>query len=152
LNYAHIHKLQQQDRQLHALKVKYPENYVNLQLDDNFDDIICFKKDPTQLNWKLVLLESMVADTVKWFHQVMGHPGEKRLCAMLNQDYYHPKLCYHIDKLKCKDCQKHNIASPGYGLLGGLFSWECHTVLVACRNKFCNTCNILFLLFLYLAG
>jgi hypothetical protein len=50
LNYAHIHELQQQDEQLLALKVKYPDSYVNLQLDDNVNDIICYKKDPTQPN------------------------------------------------------------------------------------------------------
>ncbi len=85
LNYAHISELQQQDKQLLALQVKYPDNYVNLQLNDNVDDIlICYKKDPTQPNWKIALPESMVVDTVKWFHQVMGHPGEKRLRETLN--------------------------------------------------------------------
>ena len=79
LNYAHIRELQEQDEQLLALQVKYPDNYVNLQLDDNVDDIISYKKDPTQPSWKTVMPESMVVDTVKWFHQVMGHPGEKRL-------------------------------------------------------------------------
>jgi hypothetical protein len=40
LNYAHICELQQQDEQLLAVQVKYPDNYVNLQLlDDNVDDI-----------------------------------------------------------------------------------------------------------------
>jgi hypothetical protein len=53
LNYAHICELQQQDKQLLALQVKYPENYVNLQLDDNINDIVCYKKDPTQPNWKI---------------------------------------------------------------------------------------------------
>ncbi len=48
LNYAHICELQQQDKQLLALQVKYPDNYVNLQLDDDIDDIICYKKDPIQ--------------------------------------------------------------------------------------------------------
>ncbi len=84
LNYAHICELWQQDKQLLSQKVKYPDNYVNLQLDDNIDDIICYKKDPTQLNWKIALPESMVVDTVKWFHQVMVHPGEKRLQETLN--------------------------------------------------------------------
>jgi hypothetical protein len=59
----------------------------------------------------------MVVDTVKWFHQVMGHPGEKRLREMLNQCYHHPKLCYHIDRLKCKNCQKYKLAGRGYSLL-----------------------------------
>jgi hypothetical protein len=58
LNYAHICELQQQDKQLLALQVKYPDNYVNLQLDNDVDDIICYKKDPTQPNWKIVLPES----------------------------------------------------------------------------------------------
>ncbi len=48
LNYAHIHELQQQDEQLLSLQVKYLASYVNLQLDDDVDDIICYKKDPTQ--------------------------------------------------------------------------------------------------------
>jgi hypothetical protein len=78
LSYAHIYELQQQDKQLLALQVKYPYNYVNLLLDDNLNDIICCKKDPTQPNWKIALPESMIVDTVKWFHQVMGHPDEKR--------------------------------------------------------------------------
>jgi hypothetical protein len=41
LNYAHICELQQQDKQLLALQVRYPDKYVNLQLDDNIDNIIC---------------------------------------------------------------------------------------------------------------
>ena len=36
---------------------------------------------------------------------------------MLNQCFYQPKSRYHIDKLKCKDCQKHKLAGRGYGLL-----------------------------------
>jgi hypothetical protein len=59
----------------------------------------------------------MVVDAVKWFHQVMGHPGEKRLQETLNQRYYHSKLCHHTYKLKRKDCQKHKLAGRGYGLL-----------------------------------
>ncbi len=121
LNYAHIRELQQQDEQLLALQVKYADTYANFQLDDKINDIICYKKDPTQPNWKIALPKSTVVDTVKRFDQVMGHPGEKRLHEMLNQYYYHPKLRYHIDKLKCKDCQKHKLTGRGYGLLP---KWE----------------------------
>ncbi len=63
----------------------------------------------------------MVVDTVKWFHQVMGHPGEKRLQETLNRCYNQPRLHYHIEKLKCKDCQKHKLEGRGYGLL---LKWE----------------------------
>ncbi len=117
LNYAHIRELQQQDEQLLALQVKNPDSYVNLQLNDDINDIICYKKDSTQPNWKIALPESMVVDTVRWFHQVMEHPGEKRLRETLNQRYHHPRLHYHIEKLNCKDCQKYKLEGRGYGLL-----------------------------------
>jgi hypothetical protein len=59
----------------------------------------------------------MVVDTVKWFHQVMGHPGKKRLQETLNKHYYHPELRCHINQLKCKGCQKHKLAGRDYGIL-----------------------------------
>ncbi len=90
LNYAHICELLQQDKQLLALQVNHSDNYVNLQLNEDVDDIICYKKEPTQPNWKIALPKSMVVDTVKRIHQVIGHPGEKRLREVLNQCYYHP--------------------------------------------------------------
>jgi hypothetical protein len=36
---------------------------------------------------------------------------------MLNQCYHPPDLRYHINKLKCNDCQKYKLAGHGYGLL-----------------------------------
>ncbi len=99
-----------------ALRLKHLDNYFILQLDDKVEDIFCCKKDPTQPNWKIALPEAMVVGTVKWFHQVMGHPGEKRLHETLNQHYHHPKFWYQIE-LKCKGCQKYKLAGCGYGLL-----------------------------------
>ncbi len=96
LNYSHIHELQQQDEELLALQIKYPNNYINLVLDDDVNDIICYEEDPAQPNWKIVLHEARVVDVTKWFHQVMGHPGEKRLCETLNQCYHHTKLYYQL--------------------------------------------------------
>jgi hypothetical protein len=71
-------------KQVLGLQGKYPDSYINLQLDNNVDGIICYKNNPAQPNWKIALPESMVVDTIKWFHQVMQHPGEKRLHKMLN--------------------------------------------------------------------
>ena len=55
LNYTHICEQQQQDEKLLGLQAKYPDNYMNLQLDDDVDNIICHKKDPTQDDWKISL-------------------------------------------------------------------------------------------------
>ncbi len=51
LNYAHICELQQRDQQLLDLQVNDSDNQVNLQLDDNVDDFICYKRDLVQPNW-----------------------------------------------------------------------------------------------------
>jgi hypothetical protein len=75
------------------------------------------RKIPLNPIGPIALPEAMVVDTIKWIHQVMGHPGEKRLCETLNQHYHHPKLRCHIDILKCKDCQKYKLAGCGYALL-----------------------------------
>eukprot|EP00804_Cyclotella_cryptica_P015823 CCRYP_006328-RE/>CCRYP_006328-RE protein AED:0.09 eAED:0.09 QI:0/-1/0/1/-1/1/1/0/883 len=117
LNYAHIHEQQQQDDKLLALQVKYPDNYVYMDLDDDVNDIIFYKKDPTKADWKIAVPESMIPDTVQWFHQVMGHPDDRRLRDTLSQRYHHPKVRYHVDRLKCRDCQKYKLAGRGYGLL-----------------------------------
>ena len=113
LNYVHIREQQQQDDKLLALQTKYPDNYVDLPLHPDDDDIICYKKDPTQDNWKIALLDSMVEDMVKWFHQVMGHPGEKRLTELLRQRYHNPALCQHIEQLKCSNCGRYKISGRG---------------------------------------
>ncbi len=60
--------------------------------------------------------ESMVVHTIKGFHQVIGHPGEKKLREMLNQRHHHLKLWYQIDELEYKDCQTYKLAGPSHGL------------------------------------
>lgn len=55
LNCAHIHEQQQQDGKLLALQVKYPENCVSMDMEDEFNDIICYKKGPIKDGWKIAL-------------------------------------------------------------------------------------------------
>ena len=59
----------------------------------------------------------MLEETVKWFHQVMGHPGEKQLRETLKLRYHHPQLRHTIDNFKCEHCQRHRLSGRGYGLL-----------------------------------
>ena len=42
LNYAYIREQQQADAHLLARQEKYPEQYINQSLDDDFDNIICY--------------------------------------------------------------------------------------------------------------
>ena len=112
LNYAHIREQQQQDQRLLDLVQKHPHNYVYMDLDDDVEDIICYKKHPDTRpsEWKIALPDSMV-------HQILGHPGQTRLRDTLQQRYYHPRLRHQVDSLTCEYCQKHKLAGRGYGLL-----------------------------------
>jgi len=48
---------------------------------------------------------------------MMGHPVEKRFTETLKQCYHHSTLLHHIQKFKCKDCQKYKLPGHGYGML-----------------------------------
>ncbi len=73
--------------------------------------ILCRKKGHIDLPY------SMLKPTIKWFHEVTGHPGENKLCLNLDARYYHPEMRGMVDKFKCGKCQKHKLRGNGYGLL-----------------------------------
>eukprot|EP00956_Cyclotella_meneghiniana_P031208 scaffold81158_cov76-Cyclotella_meneghiniana.AAC.1 len=117
LSYAHIREQQQQDQQLLALLDKYPDNYYYDNLDDDVNDIVCWRKHKDDNDWKIALPESMIPEVVNWFHHVLGHPGQTRLRHTLMQRYHHPQLRRQIDQYRCKHCQRYKLAGKGYGLL-----------------------------------
>ena len=55
--------------------------------------------------------------TIKWYHQVTGHPGSKRLYRQLSQRYYHRDLRRIVDHLNCDFCQRKKLDGKGYGFL-----------------------------------
>ena len=119
LSFAYIREQQQADQKLLKMLEKHPDNYFYKCLDDDIEDIICFVRpyaDKTT-QWKIALPENMLQQTVEWFHQVMGHPGQSRLRGTLLQRYFHHKLRYTIDKFKCDHCQRHKLPGRGFGLL-----------------------------------
>ena len=119
LSFTCICEQQQQDEQLLDLQVKYPEQYIYKSLDEDVDDIICYVRqgdDPDE-QWRIALPQQMLEETVRRFHQVMGHPGEKRLSETIQQRYHHPKLRYTIDRFRCEHCQRHKLSGKGYRLL-----------------------------------
>ena len=69
---------------------------------------------------------------IKWFHQVLGHPGEKRLRDAIMMRYYHPDLRRHIGNFFCNACQKHKLSGRGFEWLPGLDvnTHTCHEVAV----------------------
>ena len=118
LSYDCIREQQQANEKLLALQVKYPDRFVYKKLDNDVEDIICYVKpgESPDAQWKVALPEQMLTETVRWFHQVMGHPGSKRLTQTLQQRYYHPRLRQVVENYMCEHCQKHKLPGRGYGL------------------------------------
>ena len=61
--------------------------------------------------------EAHIEPVIKWFHQVIGHPGENCLRDAILVWYYHPDLGRHIGNFVCDSFQKHKLSGRGLGLL-----------------------------------
>jgi hypothetical protein len=59
----------------------------------------------------------LIKPTVKWYHQVTGHPGSKRLYEQIRQRYHNRDLRRYIDNFNCDYCQRNKLDGKGYGLL-----------------------------------
>ncbi len=81
-------------------------------------NILCYLKpgDPPN-NWKIALPKSLLQPTIKWFHQVTGHPGRKRLYMQVSSWCYHRDIWLLVEKLHCEHCQRSKLSGTGYGFL-----------------------------------
>jgi hypothetical protein len=60
-------------------------------------------------NWKIALVKELIRPTVKWYHQVTGHPGRKRLYEQIRQRY---RNC----DLRSGYCQRSKLGGKEYRL------------------------------------
>jgi hypothetical protein len=96
---------------------KYADQYTRKCIG-TIDDILCYIEpgDPPN-NWKIALPKSLLQSTIKWFHQVTGHPGSKRLFMQISSRYYHRDIQSLVDKYHCEHYQRNKLSGTGYGLL-----------------------------------
>jgi hypothetical protein len=93
LDLENIKERQDHDEKLMQLTVKYLERYSSKTIN-NVGDILCYTKPgDNPANWKNALPEDLIKPTIKWYHQVTGHLGSKRLYRQLRQRHYHKDLC-----------------------------------------------------------
>ena len=82
------------------------------------DDVLCYVKPGDPLaNWRVALPQSMLQPTIRWFHQITGHLGSKRLHMQISTYYYHHNLWHLIDNYHCNHCQCNKLDGKGYGHL-----------------------------------
>jgi hypothetical protein len=89
LDMENIKEQQDADDALLQHATKYADQYTHKRIG-TIDDNLCYIKpgDPPN-NWKITLPKSLLQPTIKWFHQVTGHPGSKRLFMQISSWYYH---------------------------------------------------------------
>jgi hypothetical protein len=79
LDLENIKEKQDEDHDPQHSLTKHPTWYSRTNIDD-VDNILCYTKPgDNAANWKIVLPKDLIVPTIRWYHQVAGHPGSKRL-------------------------------------------------------------------------
>ena len=114
LKFKTIDLAQQQDKKLMSL-LKKDNSSLHLK---NFHgggksiDLVCYKG-------KIVMPEALQKRTVKWYHDILCHPGRTRTEATIAQHFYWPNMRKDVEELcsKCKVCQLNKRNKKKYGHL-----------------------------------
>ena len=99
LDLEKIREEQLNDADLQDRIQRLPEVFVQKILG-KYKQVTCYVKpgdDPLR-QWKVYLPDSMLKDTVHWFHLALGHPGASRLKALISASYCNPRLHSVIQK------------------------------------------------------
>ena len=115
------------DTDLQRLPLDYPNQFQVIDLHGV--PLVCHTKSP-QHPWKIVIPNSILDDTVRWYHQFLNHIGQRRLIDTISAHHWHPDLsaCVKQHVSTCDSCQHNKHSGPGYGLLppreAALVPWE----------------------------
>jgi hypothetical protein len=87
LDLENIKEKQDEDNDLQQSFTKHPTWYSRKNIND-VNNILCYTKPgDNAANWKIVLPKDLIVPTIRWYHQVTGHPGSKRLYQHIYQRY-----------------------------------------------------------------
>jgi hypothetical protein len=117
LDLDNIKEKQDEDNDLQQSLTKHPTWYSCKNLNDIYN-ILCYTKPgDNAANWKIILPKDLLVPTIRWCHQITGHPGSKRLYQHIHQQYYNRDLRRLADNFKCNYCLRNKLDGKGYGFL-----------------------------------
>jgi hypothetical protein len=117
LDIENFKEIQDEDNDLQQTATNHPAWY-SCKTFDQVTDILCYAKPgDNPSNWKIALPKELIRPTVKWYHQVTGHPRSKRLYEQIRERHHNRDLIRYIDNLNCDYCQRNELDGKGYGLL-----------------------------------
>ena len=118
LNFEWLQLKQNQDATIQDWVQRHPQIFQTRAFTENVDLVTYVKQgDNPDMDWKIVIPENIINQVIKWFHQVLGHPGNNRMRDAIQARYFHPNLRSYIDKFACEICQKHKLSGRQFGLL-----------------------------------
>jgi hypothetical protein len=92
LDLGNIKEKQDEDNDFHQSLTKHLPWYSRKGIND-VNYILCYTKPCDNVaNWKIELPKDLIVPTIRWYHQVTGHPGIKRLYQHIHQRYYNHDL------------------------------------------------------------
>jgi hypothetical protein len=80
---------------------------------------VCPEVQATGNQWKIVIPEALVSDTIKWYYHIMGHVGSSQEYDSLCSIFWFPCMCRRIDNYVhgCNSCQQYKDAGCRQGQL-----------------------------------
>ena len=98
LSYQWLKDTQEEDPDLLAQCAIEGSGYHKKQFADV--ELVCHTAEGKEKDreWKKFLSDRVVEPSIKWFHQLLNHPGRQRLFQGMAR-YYHPELKKKIDGL-----------------------------------------------------
>lgn len=98
-----IQNHQLQDQSLRQRFLEQPQHCVVRQI--NGSDVMCHRSNPCdrQENWKICLPASLPKPTTRWYHLLLGHPGQQRLYDTIRSRFHHPGLSTACQQYRCPD-------------------------------------------------
>ncbi len=139
LDLENIKEKQDEDNDIQQSLTKHPTWYSRKNINDDAN-ILCYTKPgDNAANWKIVLPKDLVVPKIRWYHQVTGPPGNKKLYQHIHQQYYICDLRRLVDNFKCNYHQRSKLDGKGYGFLPeqevrSLPFEECATDLIGPRT------------------
>jgi hypothetical protein len=117
LDIENIKEKQDEDNDLQQTATKHPEWHSHKTFDQ-VTCVLCYTKPgDNPSSWKIAFPKELIRPTVKWYHQVTGHPGSKRLYEQIYQRYHNHDLRRCIDNFNYDYCKRKKIDGQGYELL-----------------------------------
>jgi len=69
--------------------------------------------------WRIAIPDSLLEQAIRWYHQVLNHPGMDRMKKTIAAYYWHPNLESMVKQVvsTCDPCLRYKLPGVGYGEL-----------------------------------